>query len=171
MTGWCNNRCVRQHKKYMIHLFEFSKPAVLEVCWHLGQRLTLTDVSIWCHVITVALSQIFINSNKFHNYAQEEIKCTRKFMLLFSTNFCPIDFSLRIKIGITFIFRFHRRPILLVVFFSVGLLSICWHLLQVFLGVEISSVVNNRVGSNSYEKVKTFIKALHGQIKILFRRK
>ena len=43
----------------------------------------------------------------------------------------------RIKIEITFIFRFHRRPFQLVMFVSVGLLSICWHLLQVLLVVEI----------------------------------
>ena len=43
------------------------------------------------------------------------------------------------KIGIAFIFRFHRRPIQVVVFFPVGLSSFL-HLLQVVLTVEISSV-------------------------------
>jgi hypothetical protein len=47
--------------------------------------------------------------------------------------------SFRIKIGITFIFRFHRRPIQLVVFVPVGLSSFL-HLLQVSLGVEVSTV-------------------------------
>ena len=45
-----------------------------------------------------------------------------------------------IKIGITFIFRFHRHPIQLVVFVPVGLLLFLRHLRQVMLGVEVSSV-------------------------------
>ena len=45
----------------------------------------------------------------------------------------------RIKIGITFIFRFHRRPIQLAVFVPVDLSSICRHL-QALLRVEIPSV-------------------------------
>ena len=43
-----------------------------------------------------------------------------------------------IKSGITFIFKFHRRPIQLVVFVPVGLSSFL-HLLQVLLAVELSS--------------------------------
>ena len=39
--------------------------------------------------------------------------------------------SVRIKIEITFIFRFHRQPIQLVVFVPVGLFSFLRHLLQV----------------------------------------
>ena len=46
-----------------------------------------------------------------------------------------LSFHARIKIGITFIFVFHRRPIQLVVFVPVGLLSFLRHLLQVLLGV------------------------------------
>ena len=45
-----------------------------------------------------------------------------------------------VKIGITFIFRFHRHPIQLVVFVPVGLSSFIRRLLWVFLGVEVSSV-------------------------------
>ena len=48
--------------------------------------------------------------------------------------------AIRIKIWITFISRFHRRSFQFVVFISVGLSSICWHILQVLLSVEISSV-------------------------------
>ena len=47
--------------------------------------------------------------------------------------------AVRIKIGITFIFRFHRCPIKLVAFVPVGLSSFL-HLGQVLLGVEVSSV-------------------------------
>ena len=47
--------------------------------------------------------------------------------------------SVRIKVGITFIFRFRRRPIQLVVFVPVGLSSFL-HLLQVLFGVEVTSV-------------------------------
>ena len=46
-----------------------------------------------------------------------------------------------IKIGINFIFMFHRRPIQLVAFVPVGLSSLL-HLLQVLLGVEVSSVIS-----------------------------
>ena len=45
----------------------------------------------------------------------------------------------RIKIGITFISRFHLRPIQSVVFVPVGLSSFL-HLRQVLLGVQVSSV-------------------------------
>ena len=48
--------------------------------------------------------------------------------------------SVRIKIGITFIFRFHRRPIQLVVFVPVGLSSFLRHPRQVLLGVQVCSV-------------------------------
>ena len=48
-------------------------------------------------------------------------------------------FQLRIKIGITFIFRLHRHSIVLVVFVPVGLSSFL-HLWQVVLGVEFFSV-------------------------------
>ena len=48
--------------------------------------------------------------------------------------------SVRIKIGITFILRFHRNPIQLVVFVPVGLPSFLRHLLQVLLDVKVSSV-------------------------------
>ena len=49
-------------------------------------------------------------------------------------------FSVRIKIGITFIFRLYRRPIQLDMFVAVGLSSFLRHLRQVLLGVEVSSV-------------------------------
>ena len=48
--------------------------------------------------------------------------------------------NVRIKIEIIFIFRFHRRPIKLVVFFPVSLSSLLRYLLQVLLGVEVFSV-------------------------------
>ena len=44
--------------------------------------------------------------------------------------------SVRIKIGITFIFRFRRRPIQLVLFVPMYLSSICGLLLQVLLGID-----------------------------------
>ena len=47
---------------------------------------------------------------------------------------------LRVKIENTFIFRFHRRPIQLLLFVPVGLSSSLRHLMQVLLGVEVSSV-------------------------------
>ena len=47
---------------------------------------------------------------------------------------------IKIKIGFTFIFRFHRRSIQIVLFFPVGLSSFSWHFKQVLLGVEVSSV-------------------------------
>ena len=48
--------------------------------------------------------------------------------------------SLRIKIEITFIFRFHFRPIQLVVFIPVGLSLFLRHLRQILLGVKTSPV-------------------------------
>ena len=48
--------------------------------------------------------------------------------------------SIRIKIGITFIFRFHSSLIKVVVFFLVGLSSFLLHPWQVLLGIEISAV-------------------------------
>ena len=45
-----------------------------------------------------------------------------------------------IKIGITFIFRFHRRPIQIVLFFPVGLSLFLRYLLRDLLGVEVSSL-------------------------------
>ena len=48
--------------------------------------------------------------------------------------------SVRIKIAITLIFRFRRRPIQLVVFVTVGLSSFLRHLWQVLLYVEVFSV-------------------------------
>ena len=42
----------------------------------------------------------------------------------------------RIKIAVTFIFRFHHCPTQIVVFFPVGLLSLSRHFQQVLLGVE-----------------------------------
>ena len=54
---------------------------------------------------------------------------------------CPDGtISVRIKIRITFIFRFLRRPIPLIVLVPVGLSSLFWHLRQGLLVVEISSV-------------------------------
>ena len=50
--------------------------------------------------------------------------------------------SVRVNIGVTFIFIFHRRPIQSVVFVPVGL-SFLRPLRQVLLGVEVSSVVLN----------------------------
>ena len=47
--------------------------------------------------------------------------------------------SVRIKV-ITFIFRFRRRPIQLVMFVPVALSSFLRHFLQVLLGVEVCSV-------------------------------
>ena len=49
--------------------------------------------------------------------------------------------SVRIKNGITFIFRFRLRPNLIVVFVPLGLSSFLRHLLQALLGAEVSSVV------------------------------
>ena len=46
----------------------------------------------------------------------------------------------RVNIGITFAFRFHRRRISLVLFVPVDLSSFLRHLLQILLGVEVSSV-------------------------------
>ena len=51
------------------------------------------------------------------------------------------EHEIRIKIQITFIFRFYSRCIQLVVFVPVGLSSFLQHLQQVLLGVEVSSVV------------------------------
>jgi hypothetical protein len=48
--------------------------------------------------------------------------------------------GIRIKIGITFILRLHRRPIQLVMFVPTGLSLFLQHIRQVLLGVEISSV-------------------------------
>ena len=48
--------------------------------------------------------------------------------------------SVTIKIGITFIFKFHQRPVQLVAFLPVGLSSILRHLRQVLLGIEVSFV-------------------------------
>jgi hypothetical protein len=50
------------------------------------------------------------------------------------------DFTQNQNWNSTFIFRFHCRPIQLVMFLPVGLLSFL-HLRQVLLGVELSSVV------------------------------
>ena len=50
-----------------------------------------------------------------------------------------LTLSFRIKIEFTFIFRFHRHPIQLIVFVLVGLSSFL-HLWLVLLGVEVSSV-------------------------------
>ena len=44
--------------------------------------------------------------------------------------------SVRIKIGITFIFRFHYRPIQIVVFFLVGVSLLSQHFQKVLLDVE-----------------------------------
>ena len=43
----------------------------------------------------------------------------------------PVSLRIQIKIGISFIFRIHRRPIQLFVFVPVGLSSFLWHLRQV----------------------------------------
>ena len=50
--------------------------------------------------------------------------------------------SVRIKIGITCIFKFCRHPIQVVVFSPVGLSSFLRHLLQVLLSAEVPLTVN-----------------------------
>ena len=49
------------------------------------------------------------------------------------------NISVRIKIGNTFIFRLHARPIQLIVFVPVAFTSFLQHFLPVLLGFEVSS--------------------------------
>ena len=89
-------------------------------CTHISQSSNFSIVSKTIYLILPRISRS--NVFKYH------VSCTDG------------KTSVRIKIGITFIFRFHRRPIQLVVFIPIGLSYLLRHRRQILLGVKVPSV-------------------------------
>ena len=111
-----------------------------QLCWRKGLRRNYFSslLALWpfhfSHGFFLNRSSVF-NVFKYHVLSTDQ------------------KISVRIKIGIIFIFRLHRCSIQLVVFVPVGLSPFLRDLLQVLLGVEISSVARladkSHIGRNT----------------------